>query len=192
MRGAIVFLGSLLATSFIVLIHRNSIAANKVVRQSRVVPSSQSVGKRELNSNPLINSSGWQKAKAINGHHLQRIQAPNGTFSLKFEPANEDTGDFERYFLIFEKNGQKIRIDQGFTAWAYITPDSRYVITEPLYLFDANKQVTVDLSKELAISNYVQIEGVALDYKRLLVSRINAAMEGMGDQKPEWFEISLP
>jgi hypothetical protein len=142
--------------------------------------------KKELPSNPLERSQYWEKAQASEGTPLN---ASNGEFSLKFG-GSEPIGDLMRSIVVFEKRGQSIQLTAA-VAWAYITPDSRYVIWEPLTILDVKAWKKYDVSEDIDIPNYVTIEGIGRDHKRLLISWVDGIYEG-AIKNLKWYEITLP
>ena len=97
---------------------------------------------------------------------------PNRRFSLTLEEADEETGDFVRYKLWFRRGRSRpVQIDNGFTGWVYVTPDGRYVITEPLYVLEVAAWTQYALFDALHISNYTSLEAISRDGKRLFISR---------------------
>lgn len=74
---------------------------------------------------PAIDGKGWIAVGVINGNVAPTTQATDRTFSLFLREPDEDTGDLARYQLYSQRDQRKpVRIDNDFTAWAYITPDS--------------------------------------------------------------------
>jgi hypothetical protein len=84
-----------------------------------------------------------------------------------------------------------VRIDAGFTGWVFVTPDGRYVITEPLYALDVREWKQYALFDALKIPNYVTIEAISGDATRLLLSRRDCAMD-CRDVPVEYYELILP
>ena len=120
------------------------------------------------------------------------MQASDRSFSLLFREAGADTGDLERYQLHLRRGRRApVRIDDGFTAWVYVSPDSRYVFTEPLFVLDVREWKVYRLFEVLGIQNYTSIDAISRDGRRLLVSRTDCAFD-CRDQRGEYYELTLP
>ena len=147
---------------------------------------------RQLTSAPAINGREWIAVEVISGDVSTTVQAKDRTFSLAFREAGADTGDFERYrvYLLRGRNAPA-RIDNVFTGWVYVTPDSHYVFTEPLYALDVRQWKQYPLFDALGIQNYTSIEAVSRDGRRLFVSRSDCALD-CRDQRREYYELTLP
>jgi hypothetical protein len=72
-----------------------------------------------------------------------------------------------------------------------VTPDARYVITEPLQVLDVREWKQYSLFEALGIRNYTNIEAISRDGKRLLISRRDCAIE-CRDLRLEYYELTLP
>ena len=72
-----------------------------------------------------------------------------------------------------------------------MTPDARYVVTEPLYVLDVREWKHYALSEALDIQNYTNIEAVSRDGKRLAISRRPCGMD-CGNMPFEYYELTLP
>lgn len=84
-----------------------------------------------------------------------------------------------------------MRIDHGFTGWVFVTPDGRYVITEPLYVLDVREWKQYALFRALQIPNYTNIEAISRDGRRLFISRRDCAID-CKDARVEYYELTLP
>ena len=84
-----------------------------------------------------------------------------------------------------------MRIDASFTGWVFVTPDSRYILTEPLYVLDVREWKQYALFEALRIPNYTSIEAISRDGKRLLISRRDCGVD-CPDQPVEYYELTLP
>jgi hypothetical protein len=124
------------------------------------------------------------------GMEMQCMQSERSA-SLLEEP-DEDTGDVVRYELYLQRDqGTPVRIDGDFTAWVYVTPDNRYVFTEPLYALDVREWKQYRLFDVLGIQNYTSIEAISSDGRRLLVSRRDCPFD-CDNQRLEYYELTLP
>jgi hypothetical protein len=84
-----------------------------------------------------------------------------------------------------------VRIDADYTGWVFVTPDGRYIITEPLYALDVREWKHYALFEALQIPNYTTIEAISRDGTRLLISRRDCAVD-CKDRRIEYYELTLP
>jgi hypothetical protein len=164
-------------------------------RESRppvVVRESGGFRARQLAGEPVIDGRAWIAVEIISGDVARVVRANDRTFTLRFREAGTDTGDFERYQLDLHGDGRApVRIDGHLTAWAYITPDSRYVFTEPLLVLDVRAWKQYPLFDILGIRNYTSIDAISRDGRRLLVSRRDCAVD-CGEERREYYELTFP
>lgn len=146
---------------------------------------------RRLGSAPAIDGRTWVAADVRTNPPPATVHAANGEFTVTAADAGEDTGDFVRYRLFLTRRGSAVRIDNEFSAWVYVTPDSRYVFTEPLYVVDVRRWRQYALFEALGIQNYTSIEAISRDGRRLLISRRDCAMD-CADRTREYYELTLP
>jgi hypothetical protein len=85
----------------------------------------------------------------------------------------------------------RVRINE-ITGWVFVTPDGRYVFTEPLYGLDVQRWVQYALFDALGIPNYVSIEAISPDGRRLFISRSDCAFDCGAGATREYFELTLP
>jgi hypothetical protein len=113
-------------------------------------------------------------------------------FSLTLTDCGDHGGDFVRCRLLFQRGGAApVPIDDGFTGWVFVTPDARYVVTEPLYVLDVRAWKQYALFEALDIANYTNIEAISRDGKRLFISRRDCAID-CRDVREEYYELTLP
>lgn len=158
-----------------------------------VVSSAGPFAVRRLTNPPAIDDRQWLAADVQAGYPPPRAaRVPRNRFLLTFmEAGTQDTGEFERYRLLFQRRrGRALRIDQGFTAWVYVTPDSRYIVTEPLFVLDVDAWTQYPLHNAFIIPNYTSVEAISRDGKRLIISRSDCVLECPTDQV-EYFELTL-
>jgi hypothetical protein len=145
---------------------------------------------RPLNQRPAIDGRAWIVA-GVRPTYSAGVVATRRTFSLTSSDCG-DRGDFTRCRLLFHRDGgAPVRIDAGFTGWVFVTPDGRYVITEPLYALDVREWKQYALFDALKIPNYVTIEAISGDATRLLLSRRDCAMD-CKEVPVEYYELILP
>jgi len=194
-RGRQRFLRTIVPVAVLLPLFTSSVAGAQGPGESKppvVIRGDSGFRARQLTSPPAINGREWIAVEAIPGDVDTRVQARDRTFSLLFREAGADTGDFERYQLYLQRSGRApVRIGEGFTGWVYITPDSRYVFTEPLYVLDVRDWKQYPLFDVLGIQNYTSIEAISRDGRRLLLSRSDCAFD-CRDQRRQYYELTLP
>jgi len=146
---------------------------------------------RRLASPPTIDGREWIAVEVLLGRTALEVPARDRTFTLNFGEA-KDIGDFVRYPLYLKRGpNPPVRIDHDFTGWAYITPDNRYVFTEPLYALDVREWKQYALFDVLGIRNYTSLEAISRDGRRLFISRRDCAMD-CGGLPRQYYELRLP
>jgi hypothetical protein len=122
---------------------------------------------RRLTAPVTIDGRNWIAAEAIIGS--QAVRAPNGQFSLTLEDAKEP-GDLVRFRLSYSAGGPGIPLDPHVT-YAYITPDSRWIVLEPIDVIDVTNWRRYSLSKAFDVTPYVLTRAISADGRRLYVTR---------------------
>lgn len=106
--------------------------------------------------------------------------------------AKEHSGDVVRFRVSFTESGRgRVQLDPGLSAYAYISPDSRWIISEPLEVVDVLNWRRYSLSKSFKIGPYVVLKASSADGRRLFISR-QACPFDRQHIPPEYFEIGLP
>jgi hypothetical protein len=147
---------------------------------------------RPLSQPPVIDGRAWVAAKIELSSSPGTVPVQTRAFSLTLTDCGDHGGDFVRCQLLFQRErAAAVRIDAGFTAWVFVTPDARYIITEPLYALDVRNWKQYALFEALKIPNYVSIEAISGDGRRLLVSRRDCAMD-CKEVRVEYYELILP
>ena len=147
---------------------------------------------RPLSQPPVIDGRAWVPADVQPTYSPGNVPLRTQTFSLTLRDCGDHGGDFTRCQLLFRRGrGAPVRIDAGFTGWVFVTPDGRYVITEPLYVLDVRNWTQYALFEALKIPNYTTIDAISGDGRRLLVSRRDCAMD-CRDVRVEYYELILP
>jgi hypothetical protein len=145
-----------------------------------------------LRQAPAIDGRAWIAANVQNPSTRGAVPVPAKTgFSLMLTDCG-DHGDFVRCQLLFQ--GAKpapVRIDNGFTGWVFVTPDARYIVTEPLYVLDVREWKQYALFEALHIPNYTTIEAISRDGRRLFISRRDCAMD-CPQQRADYYVLNLP
>ena len=146
----------------------------------------------QLNRPPLIDGREWIAARVETASSLATVPVQTRAFFLTSRDCGDHGGDFERCQLLFQRGqATPVRIDTGFTGWVFVTPDARYVVTEPLYVLDVREWKQYALHESLHIPNYTKIEAVSRDGKRLFISRRDCAID-CKDVRVEYYELTWP
>ena len=147
---------------------------------------------RPLSERPVIDGQTWVPAEVQPTYSPGTVPLRTRTFALTLTNCGDHGGDFTRCQLLFHRSlGAPVRIDAGFTGWVFVTPDGRYIITEPLYVLDVRNWTQYALFEALKIPNYTTIEAISGDDRRLLIQRRGCAMD-CKDVRVEYHELLLP
>jgi hypothetical protein len=156
-----------------------------------IVRSAGQFSARPLSQPPVIDGRTWVAAEVQPTYSPGTVPLRTRTFSLTLRDCG-DHGDFTRCQLLLRQGrGAPVRIDVGFTGWVFVTPDFRYIITEPLYALDVRNWKQYALFEALQIRNYTTIEAISRDGKRLLISRRDCAMD-CPQAREEYYELTMP
>jgi hypothetical protein len=162
---------------------------------SKPPPILKSAGKfsaAQLSRPPLIDGREWIAANVQTTSSPGTVPVPTQAFSLTLTDCGDHGGDFERCQLLFRRGRTTpVRIDDGFTGWVFVTPNGRYIVTEPLYVLDVSEWKQYALFEALQIPNYTNIEAVSRDGKRLFISRRDCALD-CTQVRAEYYELRLP
>jgi hypothetical protein len=184
------FLFALAAT--IVTITVSGAQTPDVARPLPILHSAGRFSAARLSRPPQIDGREWIAANVHATSSPGRVRIPIRTFSLTLKDCGDHAGDFERCQLWFQReHAAPVRIDRGFTGWVFVTPDARYIISEPLYVLDVREWKQYALFEALKIPNYTNIEAISRDGKRLFISRTDCAMN-CKDARVEYYELGLP
>ena len=146
----------------------------------------------QLSRPPVIDGREWHATNVQTPSSRGAVAAPTRAFSLTMTDCGDHGGDLERCQLFFQRGrATPVRIDHGFTGWVFVTPDGRYVITEPLYVLDVREWKQYALFRALQIPNYTNIEAISRDGRRLFISRRDCAID-CKDARVEYYELTLP
>jgi hypothetical protein len=140
----------------------------------------------------VIDGRAWIAANVQTTSSPGTVRVPTRAFSLTLTDCGDHAGDFDRCQLLFHRGrAAPVRIHDGFTGWVFVTPDGRYIVTEPLYVLDVSEWKQYALFEALEIPNYTNIEAISRDGKRLFISRRDCAMD-CRDVRVEYYEVTLP
>jgi hypothetical protein len=156
-----------------------------------IVKSKGHFSARRLSAPPVIDGRAWIAAEAKPTSSPGGIPVPTNVFSLATEDCGDHDGDFVRCRLLFRRGrAAPVQIEQDVTGWVFVTPDARYIITEPLYVLDVREWKQYALFEALQIPNYTEIRAISRDGKRLLISRRDCA--SCRKAALEYYELTLP
>lgn len=105
------------------------------------------------------------------------LRAPNGRFTLTLEEAKEHAGDVVRFRVFFAEGARRIQLDPDVAAYAYISPDSRWIVSDPLEIVDVPNWRRYSLSKSFKISPYVVLKAISADGGRLFIARLGPRLD---------------
>ena len=165
-----------------------------VTKPPPILKSAGQFSAARLSRPPVIDGREWIAAKVQQTADPDRVPLPTNVFSLTLTDCGDHDGDFQRCQLLFRRGrATPVRIHDGFTGWVFVTPDGRYIFTEPLYVLDVREWKQYALFEALQIPNYTNIEAISRDGKRLFISRRDCAMDCRGiGVEDEYFELILP
>jgi len=165
-----------------------------VTKPPPILKSAGQFSAARLSRPPVIDEREWIAAKVQPTSDPDRVPLPTKVFSLTLTDCGDHDGDFQRCQLLFRRGrATPVRIHDGFTGWVFVTPDGRYIFTEPLYVLDVREWKQYALFEALQIPNYTNIEAISRDGKRLFISRRDCAMDCRGiGVEDEYFELILP
>jgi hypothetical protein len=122
------------------------------------------------------------------------VQPPGADYRLRFTEPPGDTGDFQRYTITLERTGSPaipLTEKVGFSGFAYVSPDARYIFLEPLFVIDTKTWRRYSLHDAFDIHPYITIVAYSRD-GRLFLTRRDCAIDCPKDEPEEYFELSLP
>ena len=170
-----------------------SLAQNSdVTKPPPIVKTARQFGAAQLKRPPIIDGREWIAANVETTSSPGPVSVQTKAFSLTLRDCGDHGGDFERCQLFFQRGrATPVRIDAGFTGWAFVTPDARYIVTEPLYVLDVREWKQYALFESLQIPNYTTIEAISRDGKRLLISRRDCVID-CTNVHVEYYELTWP
>jgi hypothetical protein len=155
-----------------------------------VVNSADGFTVRPLSGPVTVDGRAWIAIESVSAPGP--LRAPNGRFTLTLEEAKDHAGDVVRFRIVFtDGGGARVPLDPDVAAYAYITPDSRWIVSEPLEVVDVVNWRRYSLSKSFKVDNYVVLRAISADGRRLFISR-QACPFDCQHIPPEYFEIVFP
>ena len=142
---------------------------------------------------PVIDGREWIATTVETVSEPGEVPVAAKMFSLAATDCGDHGGDFERCQLFLRRGRETpVRIDSGYTGWVFVTPDERYVVTEPLDVLDVRTWKQYLLSEALDIPNHTDVRAISRDGRRLLVAQTDCPMDCRGEQRYEHYEVRLP
>jgi hypothetical protein len=164
-----------------------------VTKPPTIVKAARQFSAAPLKRPPIIDGREWITADVETTSSPGPVSVKTKAFSLTSRDCGDHGGDFERCQLFFQRGGATpVRIDAGFTGWVFVTPDGRYIVTEPLYVLDVREWKQYALFESLQIPNYTTIEALSGDGKRLLISRRDCVIDCANVVRVEYYELTCP
>ena len=145
---------------------------------------------RRLSSPVAIDGRTWIAIETVSA--AGRVRAPNARFTLMLEEAKDHAGDVVRFRIFFtESGGPRVQLDPGVAAYAYITPDSRWIVSDPLEVVDVRNWRKYSLSRSFKVDPYIVPRAISADGRRLFISRQPCPFDCQNIPH-EYFEIGFP
>jgi hypothetical protein len=146
----------------------------------------------EVSYEPFIDGQEWIAANVQTTSDAGPVPLATQEFSLTATNCG-DVGDFARCQVLFQRGrALAVGIDRGFTGWVYVTPDARFIFTEPLYVLDVRRWEQYALSDVLRIQSYVSIKAISADDRRLFISRSDCPYDCRHEPRHQYYELTLP
>ena len=143
---------------------------------------------RRLTVPPTIDGRTWMTISQVSA--AGPLRAPNGQFTLTLEEAT--SVEVVHYRVDFsEGGGARVQLDPGGAVYAFISADSRWIITGPLEVIDVTNWRRYSLSSSFRIEPFVVLRALSSDGRRLLISRQPCPFD-CRNFPDEYFEIGLP
>jgi hypothetical protein len=166
--------------------------SSDVTKPPPILKAARQFSAAQLNRPPIIDGREWIAANVETTSSPGPVSVQTKAFSLTLRDCGDHGGDFERCQLFFQRGrATPVRIDAGFTGWVFVTPDARYIVTEPLYVLDVREWKQYALFESLQIPNYTTIEAISRDGKRLLISRRDCVID-CANVRVESYELTWP
>lgn len=133
-----------------------------------------------------VDGRNWRDAEPFFGPRVVR----STHLSVVLDRAN-DLGDVERFRLSVRRNdGTSVVIAQT-VSYAWLSPDARWLIYEPLDVVDLVAWKRYSLASIAGVTPYVVPRAVSRDGRRVIVRHSDCAVDCLG-QPIQDFEITLP
>ena len=185
----------LIVVAAIIALATAEVVAQGTVRGDRSQPpgvaaSTEGFTVRQLTAPVTIDGRAWIAIESVST--AGSLWAPNGRFTLTLEEAKDHTGDVVRFRVFFtEGGGGRIQLEPEVAAYAFISPDSRWIVSDPLEVIDVLNWRRYSLSKSFKINPYVVLKAISADGRRLFITRHVCPFDCQNIPL-EYFEIGFP
>jgi len=143
---------------------------------------------RQLDGSIKSDASTW--IQAAPKFEPGTIEAPDRSFRLILDGVTE-AGDVARYrATVRPATGLAAQLADA-VSYALVSPDSRWIVFEPLEVLDVRAWRLYSLSKAFGVQPYVVPQLVSVDGRRLIVSRRACAFD-CPEMPTEFFELTFP
>jgi hypothetical protein len=157
-------------------------------RPPRIEESAGGFSVRRLTEPVVVDGRTWIAVESIIG--AQTVRASNGQFSITLEEAS--SVEVVRFRISFtEGRGVPVQVDPGTAVYAFITPDSRWIITGTLEVIDVRNWRKYSLSKAFNVEAFVGLRAISADGRRLFVSQRDCPFD-CRNVPEKFYEIQLP
>lgn len=146
-----------------------------------------------LTAPPDVDGKSWRRLDLANVPGPVTVPGGGFTLTLVETPPGVDTGDFERYQVVFTApRATRVRMEE-ISGFAWVTPDARWIFTEPLDVVDVRTWRRYQLSTALSIEPYISLMAVSADGRRLFLSRRDCPYDCQGGAaESEYYELRFP
>jgi len=155
-------------------------------------------GEEAKNPSDPLKGSDWVEMEmsgptAVPGTSDEMIlKSPDKKFSLRFKESPENEADTAAYQVTLIWTGrEKSPIPLGISGGAFISPDSKYIVLNPLVLIDVDAWKIYDLGKTLKLEGYFNVERWANNGKQFVVSIVQYPYDPPPGDSIEYWLIEL-
>ena len=118
---------------------------------------------RQLSSLSAIDGRTWIPTSALyGGTH----SSPNKQFTLTMDDDPENSGEILRFKIYFAEKGKpRVQLNAGPATYAWISPDSRWILIAPLDVIDVRTWRRFSVPDR---NGFIVIQAISKDGKRVL------------------------
>ena len=127
------------------------------------------------------------------GSNALAWKSSDGRFSITFTESPENEDDVAVYHVKLTWTGaNKTQVDLGISTGAVISPDSKYVVLEPLKLIDTEEWKIYDLRKAFNLKEgYISVDRWSKDGKKFVVHSTQCAYDCLPSETMEYWLVEL-
>ena len=119
------------------------------------------------------------------------LPALNGDFVISFEKVKEANSPLKKYSVFLKPQIGDIKKIGEVIGWVAISPDSKYVVREPLTFINVKSGEEKDLSQELGLDGFLNIHFWSVNGKSLIVSQTECAFDCPANDIIQYWRIDL-